>query len=260
MTPEFLQSLDWHRPWLVPYRELGQALATSPNWRGAACDLARGIRNSRGHTIRFVPQSALPAGVAYEAFIAETGCVPTRENLHDFFNALVWLTFPRIKVQLNARQAAEIEATGGVTGVRGRVRDAATLFDENAALLVTRDLSLLSALREHAWTDVFLNNRTRFMADCEVILFGHALMEKLVTPYKAITAHAWPLLLNGEQARVSRVDYMKAIDERIAQSLYGMLSPASFTPLPIMGIPSWSEGQDTLFYADKHVFRPKRPR
>ena len=59
--------------------------------------------------MRFVPQAELPAGIAYETFISETGGVPTRDNLHDFFNALVWLTYPKIKVRLNAMQALEIE-------------------------------------------------------------------------------------------------------------------------------------------------------
>ena len=44
--------------------------------------------------VRFVPHESRPRGEAYEAFIARTGCVPTRDNLHDLFNALVWLTFP----------------------------------------------------------------------------------------------------------------------------------------------------------------------
>jgi hypothetical protein len=88
--------------------------------------------------ISFVPQEDLPEGTAYEQHIGATGGVPTRDNLHDFFNGLVWLTFPRIKVQLNALQAAQI-ALDGVGKSRGPARDGATIFDENAALLVVRD-------------------------------------------------------------------------------------------------------------------------
>ncbi len=57
---------------------------------------------------RFVPQESLPEGTAYEEFISATGNVPTRDNLHDFFNGLVWQTFPLIKRELNALQAAQI--------------------------------------------------------------------------------------------------------------------------------------------------------
>ncbi|MFS9669939.1 DUF3025 domain-containing protein, partial [Klebsiella pneumoniae] len=77
-----------------------------------------------------VPQDALPAGAAYEAHIAATGQVPTRDNLHDFFNALIWLHWPRAKAALNARQARAI-TQDGIGAARGTVRDAATLFDEN---------------------------------------------------------------------------------------------------------------------------------
>ena len=57
--------------------------------------------------MRFVPQSFLPAGQAYEQFIFETGTVPTRDNLHDFFNGLCWLRFPKTKQKLNQLQAGE---------------------------------------------------------------------------------------------------------------------------------------------------------
>ncbi|WP_442781896.1 DUF3025 domain-containing protein, partial [Collimonas fungivorans] len=30
------------------------------------------------------------------------------------------------------------------------------------------------------------------------------------------------------------------------------------TPLPVLGVPGWSGGQDQAFYADVSVFRPKR--
>jgi hypothetical protein len=55
----------------------------------------------------------------YEAGIARTGRVPTRANLHDFFNALIFLHFPRAKAQLNRLQSAAL-ARDGVGAVRGR--------------------------------------------------------------------------------------------------------------------------------------------
>lgn len=257
MSADFLSAVDWRRPWLAPFREVGEILSSSSDWRETANEMAAGTHNSRGHQIRFVPQSMLPDGTAYEAFIAETGMVPTRENLHDFFNALVWLTFPAIKVQLNARQAAEIAAMG-VREFRGGVRDAATLFDENAALLVTRDVDLLEALRTHQWEQVFLQERDRFQAGTEIILFGHALMEKLVKPYKAITAHAWPVIVDTSYHPLSSTGRISYLDMRVAAQLTGGLQPGAFTPLPVLGVPGWWPDQDEAFYADKAVFRPRR--
>ena len=88
-----------------------------------------------------MPQAALPDGCAYEAHIHATGAVPTRDNLHDFFNALVWLHFPTAKRLLNRLQAAAI-ARDGVQASRGPVRDAATLFDENAVLFLSAEPAL----------------------------------------------------------------------------------------------------------------------
>lgn len=258
MGADFLHPIDWDRPWLAPFKELGRRLASAANWRGMANELVQGTRNARGDQIRFVPQASLPSGMSYEAFIADTGMVPTRENLHDFFNALVWLTFPRVKTRLNRRQAAEIEAAGGVMPHRGEVRDAATLFDENAALFVTRDPTLLEALRAHEWEDVFLTQRQRFCENSEVILFGHALMEKLVMPYKAITAHTWPILVDDRYFELDPGHRTNRIDCHVAGDLEGGLTPMAFTPLPVLGVPGWWKNQDHVFYSDRSVFRLKR--
>ena len=262
MEARFLDAIDWHRPWLVPFRVTAEPLLHAANWRDAlnAAASANCLHNHRGLPIRFVPQEDLPPRTAYEAFISNTGCVPTRENLHDFFNALVWLSFPEIKIQLNALQAAEIEKAGDRTqnGSRGKTRDAATLFDENAALLIVRDEEWLDAFRTHCWRKVFVERRNEFRRNCEAWLFGHALMEKLVTPYKAITAHAWPLVVDDAFFEMSFYDKRCWLDEAIVGQLKSGVATSDFTPLPILGIPDWWIGQDDAFYSDTAVFRPSR--
>lgn len=258
-------AIDWPRPW---YETVGAAAALlAPgagseiekfNARAAALDLC----NHQGLPLRFVPQSALPEGTAYEEFIGATGCVPTRDNLHDFFNALVWLSFPRIKRQLNALQAAQI-ARDGVGKSRGPARDAATLFDENAALLVVRDSAaghaLADALRNHQWRAAFVEQRASWGPDAQVWLFGHALMEKLVAPYKAITAHTRVVVASDDYFALDHEGRRAWLDENVAQELAQQgLTTACFTPLPVLGVPDWWPGQDDEFYADATVFRPKR--
>ena len=254
--------IDWQRPWLRHIRETARPITYGDDWRGALNQVAQGVRlrNHLGKPVHFVPQSSLPPGMAYEAFISTTGGVPTRDNLHDFFNALVWLTFPGIKVQLNALQAAElarIQRQGALPG-RGKVRDAATLFDENAALLVTCNSGLLDALRAHCWADVFLDHGEDFWRDCDIYLFGHALMEKLVRPYKAITAHAWPVLVDASVFQLPPQERIARLDAIVAAQLQSGLTSANFTPLPVLGVPGWWEGQNADFYADTSVFRPRR--
>ena len=52
--------------------------------------------------LRFVDQDELPAGTAYEAFIARTGRVPTRNNMHDLYNGMALLV---LKNMLPGEQA-----------------------------------------------------------------------------------------------------------------------------------------------------------
>jgi hypothetical protein len=259
----FLEGVDWGRPWLAHLRGTAERVLQAEDWRDAINAFAAQaeLRNHRGLPVRFVPQASLPPETPYEAFISATGNVPTRDNLHDFFNALVWLNFPTIKVQLNALQAREIANQGArICARRGATRDAATIFDENAALLVVHDRSLLEALREHRWRESFLVHRQEFEHGCEVWLFGHALMEKLVTPFKAITAHAWPLITDRAFFELSLSDKRVWLDATIADQLREGLNTADFSPLPVLGIPGWCGGQDEAFYADTAVFRPKRLR
>ena len=130
-TPFSELSIDWKQPWLEPWRESGQRVAHTIS---GAAPIHDALNQERAASTRFVPQIALPSGQAYEQFIFATGTVPTRDNLHDFFNGLCWLRFPETKKKLNQLQAAEI-AGAGVRPLRGLVRDALTVFDENAAFL-----------------------------------------------------------------------------------------------------------------------------
>lgn len=260
-----LEPIDWTRRW---YDSVRPAFARIGKGGGSVSEALNagaaglGLRNAAGLPIRFVPQSELPEGQAYEQFIGATGCVPTRDNLHDFFNGLVWLTFPRIKQRLNALQAAQI-AVAGVGRSRGPARDAATIFDENAALLVVRGSDaareLVEALRGHRWTEVLFEGRARFEAVVQPWLFGHALMEKLVAPRKAITAHTRVVVAPDAYFALDWGTQRSWIDETVAAQLaVNDLTTASFTPLPVLGVPGWYEGQDEAFYADTTVFRPKR--
>lgn len=262
MSVPFLARIDWSRPWLASVRAIGEVIAQVPDWRQElnrrAVEL--GLHNHRGLAIHFVPQADLPPDTAYETFISNTGCVPTRDNLHDFFNALVWLTFPQIKIQLNALQAREIERLAAECALapRGKLRDAATIFDENAVLLVTSNHDLVDALRAHEWEDVFMLRRAEFVRDCSVFLFGHALMEKLVAPYKAITGHAWIVAPDIPAAGLALAEQCNWIDTAVAQQLAHGLSTADFSPLPVLGVPGWWMDQDNDFYRDTTVFRAKR--
>jgi hypothetical protein len=266
-VPEaFLQQIDWSRPWLQPIASIAKPIVMAENWRAATnqAAAAAGISNASGMPIQFVFQQMLPAGVAYESFIFDTGQVPTRENLHDFFNALIWLAYPAVKQRLNKLQADEI-AEASATPVRasgsmgrGKLRDAATIFDENAAFFVSESEEILEGLRSHEWEKVFLEQRHFFESRCEVLLFGHALLEKLVVPFKGITAHACCFHVGRDyfhMAPPARREKISSI--LVARSLGRGLNRSIFNALPVAGVPGWWEGQTKDFYLDKSVFRPK---
>lgn len=263
MPGAFLEKIDWRQPWLAPLRPAAERVLQSNDWRdGLNAEAGElGLINHRSLPLRFVHQAELPAGIAYETFISETGGVPTRDNLHDFFNALVWLTYPKIKVRLNAMQALEIERRKQTASVsRGKLRDAATIFDENAILLLTSNAAVEEMLRRHAWRALFVEQRELFQRDCKVHLFGHALMEKLVTPYKAVTGHTWIVMADSSVLELPAAEIPTWLDSKVAAELQRGLETSDFTHLPVLGVPGWWPGQDENFYADADVFRPLRQR
>lgn len=247
-------------PWLAPFAPALRELAARDhagriNWLNAQAR-ARHLRNAAGLPIIFA--AADDAGdAAYEAHIHATGRVPTRaasiDSAHDLFNALVWLRFPHPKAVLNARQAAAI-ARDGVRPVRGGERDAATLIDENGLVLVTDDPAVRDALAAHDWPWLFIRERARWHARIRPCLFGHALMDKLLSPYKAICAHA--IVLVGSLAGEDDA----ALDEALAGFIGSTaLSPRLLLPLPVLGVPRWWPANEAaVFYDDPAVFRPLR--
>ena len=251
-----LSGVDWSRAWLAPWRERGEALAARVVEVGllealneAAGEAAGEGAHPRVGPVRFVPHDALPAAEPYEAFIARTAGVPTRSNLHDFFNALVWLGQPALKRRLNEMQAAEL-AIPRPPDTRGAVRDALTVFDENGAWLQAPTV-LVDALRRRDWRALFVSNRALWR-DARLTLVGHALMEKLTQPRKPITAHVWCVSVDAGDAR-----HADGIEGSALASLVAARFRAKpLLPMPVLGVPGWWADNETPgFYDDATAFR-----
>lgn len=239
-------SVDWSVPWVQPLRDVGIQAHADCRAGLSVADALNRLRDAPAH---FVPQSDLPDGIAYEQFIFDTRRVPTRDNLHDFFNGLVWLQFPQTKRRLNQLQAQAI-AADGVQAVRGPLRDALTVFDENGAVLQAPPV-LWDALRARDWPRLFVDLRPLWV-EARLVVFGHALLEKLVVPRKPMVAHVY-------QAP-GAIESIAILDVWLAQEIQPQPWAAKpFTPLPVLGVPGWWPANEaTGFYADAQVFRPLR--
>lgn len=246
--------INWDAPWLVPWRQRGEAIAYQVQRGVAQPDaLNHAAQNlwpaPARPPVHFVPQADLPAGKTYEQYIFESDQCPTREGLHDFFNGLMWLHLPLTKVRLNQLQAAQI-ARLGIAPVRGPARDALTLFDENVALLRAPD-ALWDALLTKDWPQVFGTLRPLWLQS-SLWLFGHALLEKLVIPRKSVTAHVYRVFHATET--IADLDAWLAADVTAEK-----LASKPFAHLPVLGVPGWwpaNEAPD--FYDDAFVFRSAR--
>lgn len=244
-----LASIDWTAPWLAPYLPVGPHVAAQVAAGATGAAALNGALAPHATPVAFVAQSDLPAGMAYESYIFDSNNCPTREGLHDFFNGLAWLRFPLTKRRLNHLHVAQIAHTG-IQPVRGPARDGLTVFDENAAFLQAPD-ALWDALAAKDWQRLFVELRPLW-AQAHLLLFGHALLEKLVYPRKPITAHVY-------RAQVA-INSIADLDAWMAADVSAdKLASKPFAHLPVLGVPGWwPANEDPAFYLDASVFRAPR--
>jgi hypothetical protein len=219
-----------------------------------------------GAPLHFVAQQRgkLPFEAQYEPRCYLKGEVPTRaDNWHDLLNALVWLTFPKIKAVLNVRHyhALMAERAEGRTK-RGAVRDVNTLFDESGVIVVYADLELAGLLRDFQWQELFWQRRVQVRTDMGFYLFGHGLYEKALQPYVGMTGQG--LLLGVEPAffRWPLAQQLAHLDSQLANHLAApehCRSTRDLSPVPLLGVPGWAADNDSAAYYDNSdYFRPGR--
>ena len=231
-----------------------------------------------GKQLRFVQQGLgkLAFESQYEPRCYLAGEVQTRENnLHDLFNALVWLVFPSSKVAINARHYhsltdAAFDTFSGETNAansalqshRGRVRDTATLLDESGVIVACANSELSCLLREFKWKELFWNCRNEVNAAMGFYLFGHGLYEKGMHPYVGLTGQGLILPVEAEFFTWSIPHRMTYLDERVAAYLSdpsNCRNTRELTPVPLLGIPGWSaDNMAPEYYDNQKYFRTGR--
>ena len=155
----------WNSKWLAenemfrPLRPLGAGLPDG-QWPDHARlnTLAESLGqpvNAAGMRVRFVPHTTGPRSFEnrFEPRCFFKGEVQVRAaDWHDLFNALAWLAFPKTKARINAMHAAQIPKEAGM---RGRLRDMLTLFDEGGAIVACANPELEQLVRQHRWKELF---------------------------------------------------------------------------------------------------------
>ena len=220
--------------------------------------LPDGLCSSDGSAIQFVDSRQLD-DKGYEQRIFTSGQVSTRaDSWHDLFNALIWMRFPRIKTAMNSLHLQSGAALK--SGSRGQLRDALTLFDECGVIVFSHRLDILQALAQRGWSDAFSDDA--FPSSVGVTICGHAMLEKYLSPYKAMTAKALFIHTDPGFMDLSRQQQLEFLDRQLARNMLSdqlLSKPACLSPLPLAGIPGWwpqDEQMSDTFYQDLQVFRP----
>lgn len=264
--PKQIASQSWQihfarHPLFGGYHALAGAFSDLNDWPDpehlTAAARALDLRNAAGRPVSFEPQIEACGQRDYEAGILATGRVPTRRaNWHDFLNALVWLNFPRLKATLNAVQCDALAQRGPERGARS---DAATVFDESGAVLIGPDVELADRLRDHDWQGAFVKRRAWWQRN-HLLIVGHAVLEKALTPYPGIIAKVlylpWSALDSTTEAPP------EGLDSALAECWRSdtVQRPADLFALPVLGVPGMDPGNaNPTYYDNSTVFRPKRP-
>jgi hypothetical protein len=221
----------------------------------------------------------------YEQIIFDERTVPTRKSSwHDFFNGLIWLSFPKTKSYLNQLHISEIEEHGA--NPRTKARNHLTHFDECGVVLFIANSSLCEVIKrlleEQLWARLFCELSKEWHVSIHPLIFGHANLEMLLNPFIGLTAKV--LLVNLENdaqapitmapplektANVKSINQSTICQYHVLDSLllkhvktsHTFYEKKPFYPLPLLGIPGWHYAQQTAeFYADKNYFMPKRQR
>lgn len=206
---------------------------------------------------KFAPAAEL----YYEEIIHQFHWIPTREeNWHDWFNALIWLSFPKTKRLLNQLHIQDIQEHG--LHPRSHLRNRLTLLDECGGILAYEDDAHLQALENHLWHSAFMDMRDHWHNRTKYFVFGHANYEMLLSPYIGLTGKYLPIKVDSDFWQLSLQAQYSGLDEALYRAcLVGELlqHKGGLKPLPLLGIPGWyPDNDDPQFYANEDYFRPKR--
>jgi hypothetical protein len=129
-------------------------------------------------------------------------------------------------------------------------------------IVVASDASLLAAVREFRWKELFWERRDELAGRLRCVVFGHAVYEKALAPYVGLTGHA--VLLPASEATLALEppqlarELDGALAERVATDAF---DAGTLAPFPLLGMPGWwPDNASAAFYANERYFRAGRAR
>lgn len=216
------------------------------------------LYNQQHQPIQFIAQHTLNSTDYYEQSIDKHGIISHREqNWHDYFNALVWFAFPRLKALISRQHCAELNKTAQQQQ-RTILRDALTHLDESGMIVISDNTALLNALKQHDWHSAFIQQRAAWQTT-HICTIGHGLLQKALKPYIGFTAKCLYFSTQDILNHDSHLNLVQQLDLYLSKWLQtAPLNKTDLYPLPLLGIPGWCADNETeVFYHNRQYFRPK---
>jgi hypothetical protein len=259
----FLPADALANPIYAPLREWLEAL---PAQRAPSLDELNHLagadhRNAQGRQLRCVaPSAPRRSALQYEQAVYYDGAIATRSgNVHDLFNWLSWLAYPRTKARINAEHL--LCAMGDGKTERGVARDVLTLFDEGGGALVASDPSLFEPLIACEWKTLFWTRRADVQQHARLFVLGHAVLEKALAPYRGLTAKVLCLEAPASLWQRPMAEQRAWVDDELSRRINQpdvLASTKSLSPFPLLGMPAYfPAGDHESFYDDHAYFRPR---
>lgn len=259
--PRFLRAVERCTGWPSPaeYDRLAGEAAPSAALRDADDEAAS--------LPYFVPQELeqIERCGGYEQHVARLRTVPTRaQSWHDFFNMAVWAHFPRTRWALNELHVDR--SLGPVDRRNGRApqQNAAAQLDESGIVVASSSAELLAELRELCFKRVFWERRDELLATTRFWVIGHGSLESLLAPHLGLASKG--VLLELERPPVTEQEAATepaaeaalrcSIDRCVAALVRSWRDGApQLAPVPLLGIPGYTDNAHGSFYDDARYFR-----
>ncbi len=197
--------------------------------------------------------------IDYENLIYEQGLILTRpNNWHDFFNAIVWLNFPKTKGLLNEWHYFENKIKQNKA--RTNLQNAISHFDECGMVILSDQPELFDLIKQHQWQEFFCKNKETVKNHIRCIVFGHSILERLLNPYVGLTSKCLFFNVNSQQLQQENTELLKYTDQFCYEYLVSnkkSFSSQILQPFPMLGMTEIVEKGNDGYINHQNYFRAK---